>query len=66
MGGILLIGAIVGGFAGWRWKLAHRAWRDWRTAVAAVPRLRGAFFLHGRWSSVWVIGTLIALWLIVR
>ena len=58
--GVLLIGAIIGAFAGWRFKLAHRAWRDWRTTRAAVPRLRSAFYGHSRWSAVWVVAAVLA------
>ena len=60
---ILLFGAFLGVLAGWRWKLMHRAWRDWRRAVAGIPGLRGAFCRHFGWSALWVIAALLALWL---
>lgn len=66
MGAIFLIGAIVGVLAGWRWKHAHRAFRDWRDAVARIPRLRHIFYGSGWWSLLWALGALIVLWLFVR
>ncbi len=66
MGAILLVGAFLGVLAGWRWKLMHRAWADWRRAVAGIPGLRRTFCRHSGWSALWVMGALAALWLIVR
>ena len=66
MEAILLAGAIIGVFAGWRFKHTHRAFRDWRDAVARIPRLRRIFFKSGSWSLLWAVGALVALWLIVR
>lgn len=66
MGAVLLIGALAGVLAGWRWKLMHRAWADWRRAVASIPGLRRAFYRHGGWSALWVAAALAALWRLVR
>ena len=44
----------------------HRAWADWRRAVAGIPGLRRTFCRHSGWSALWVMGALAALWLIVR
>ena len=63
MAAILLLGAFFGVLAGARWQLMHRAWQDWRRAVAGIPGLRRAFYRHFRWSVLLVVGALLALWL---
>ena len=64
--GILLLGAFVGVLAGWRFKLGHRAFWDWRGAKASAKKYRNAFFRHGGWSILWGAGTLVAVWVLIR
>ena len=66
MGILLLAGAMIGVFAGWRFKLGHRAFWDWRNAKASAKRYRNAFFRHGGWSILWGAGALVAVWVLIR
>lgn len=60
--GKLLLGALIGICAGWRFKHSHRAWRDWRRTLASIPGLRRGFYRSFWWSAVWVIAALLAVW----
>lgn len=59
VGIILLVGGILGVFAGWAWKLAHRHWQDWHRAKDTVRTQRRLFFSTGGRGVLWAIGLLI-------
>lgn len=65
MGAVLILGGILGGFAGWAWKLAHRHYQDWQRAKDTVRTQRRLFFRTGGRGVLWAIGLLIlaAIWL---
>ncbi|HEX4611188.1 MAG TPA: hypothetical protein VH092_23555 [Urbifossiella sp.] len=66
MGAVLLIGAVLGVLAGWRFKVTHYAWFEWRKTVAAVPILRKLFY-RSAWSIAgWVLVGLVLLVAAVR
>lgn len=56
----LIPGIMIGVLAGWRWKHAHRAWRDWKSAAAAVPVLRRLFRRHALLSLLWGVAVIVA------
>ena len=64
--GVLLAGVVIGILAGWRFKHSHRAWEDWRRALAAIPLLRRAFYRSGWWSLVWLVAGIVVLWAVLR
>jgi hypothetical protein len=59
MGVLLLIGAVFGVLAGWRFKTTHYAWFEWRKTVNAVPILRKIFYGSVRAVAGWAVAALI-------
>lgn len=56
----LIPGLVAGVLVGWRWKLAHRAWLDWRRTVASVPILRRLYRRHALLSLLWGAAVIVA------
>jgi len=62
--GVLLLGVILGAFAGWAWHRAHRTWKDWRRTKASMKALRRLFWKHGFQGVLWAAGLLILIWVL--
>ena len=66
VGAFLIPGLILGAFAGWAWKRAHRTWQDWRRTKASVGALRRLFWRHGFQGLLMLAAMLAAVWLVTR
>lgn len=64
MQAVVVVGLALGVLAGWRFKLMHRAWVEWRKTAASIPGLRKVFWGHGWLTLLWLVALIVVVWLI--